>query len=66
MWPYTQDEAQWLARSREGAAAEQTQRAVNEACQRAVNEAWMTEIGIMRQPANDEFAFGLRMVDPRR
>jgi len=58
MWPYTDDEVRWLALPCERAAAEGTRR--------AIDQAWMTEIGVMRQPANDEFPFKMRMVDPRR
>jgi hypothetical protein len=57
MWPYTQDEVTWLALPHERAAAERTQR--------AIQQAWMAEIGVKRQPANDESAFGMRMVDAR-
>jgi hypothetical protein len=45
MWPYTQDEATWLALPHERAAAERAQR--------IIDQLWMKEIGIPRQPAND-------------
>ena len=58
MWPYIHDEAKWLALPRERAAAERTQR--------IIDQLWMTEIGVVHQPANDELPFEVRMVDPRR
>lgn len=58
MWPYTEDEVTWLARPQERAAAERTQQ--------AIDYAWLREIGLLRQPANDSSAMGMRMVDPRR
>jgi hypothetical protein len=58
MWPYTHDEVTWLALPVERAAAERTQR--------VIDQAWLTEVGVMRRPANDAVPFELRMVDPRR
>jgi hypothetical protein len=58
MWPYTNDEAKWFALPHERAAAEQTQH--------AIDQHWMTEIGVVHQPANDALPFEIRMVDPRR
>lgn len=58
MWPYTHDEVRWLALPQERAAAERTQR--------AIDRIWLTKMGVLRQPANDERAFEMRMIDPRR
>lgn len=45
MWPYTQDEATWLALPNERAAVERTQR--------IIDRPWMKQVGVPRQPAND-------------
>ena len=58
MWPYTQDEVKWLALPHERAAADGTQR--------AINDAWMTEIGALRQPANDTSARQAQAAEARR
>lgn len=48
MWPYTQDEVRWLALPTEREEADRTQR--------AIDRRWMKEVGVPRQPANDEAA----------
>lgn len=58
MWPYTQDEVKWLALPHERAAADSTQR--------AIDNAWMTEVGVLRQPANDTSACQARAAEARR
>jgi hypothetical protein len=58
MWPYTQDEVKWLALPAEREAAERTQH--------AIAQRWLKEVGVLRQPANDESIVEVRMVDPRR
>jgi hypothetical protein len=58
MWPYTQDEMKWLALPHERAAADRTQR--------AIDDAWMTEIGVLRQPANDASACHAQAAETRR
>ena len=45
MWPYTQDEVEWLALPHEREFAARTQR--------AIEQRWLKEIGVPRQPAND-------------
>jgi hypothetical protein len=45
MWPYTEDEVKWLALPHE--------RAVAERAQRIIDQLWMTQVGVLRQPAND-------------
>jgi hypothetical protein len=58
MWPYTQDEMTWLALPQERRAAEPAQR--------AIDRTWLREIGVRQDPANDEPAAGISMIDPRR
>ncbi len=52
MWPYTQDEATWLARPTEGEEPERIQR--------AIEQRWLKQIGVSQKPANDEFPRGDR------
>jgi hypothetical protein len=48
----------WLALPQERRAAEPAQR--------AIDRAWLREIGVRQDPANDEPAAGISMIDPRR
>jgi hypothetical protein len=57
MWPYTQDEMTWLALPQERRAATPARR--------AIDRAWLRRIGV-QDPANDEPAARISMIDPRR
>ena len=58
MWPYNQDEMTWLAGSREAAASERARR--------AADRKWLRDMGVTQDPANDEPASAISMIDPRR
>ncbi|HEX6118163.1 MAG TPA: hypothetical protein VFZ03_01855 [Dongiaceae bacterium] len=57
MWPYTQDEMTWLALPQERRAAA--------SARRAIDRAWLRRVGVP-DPANDEPAARISMIDPRR
>jgi hypothetical protein len=58
MWPYSQDEMTWLALPQERRAAE--------CSRRASDRMWLRAIGVRQDPANDEPAARISMIDPRR